>query len=523
VVTIPAGVDRGNYDVANTTYYFSPGVHTLGTNVNDQIDMGLNDWYVGERSGQKGAILDGQSINNYALESQTGDADWVEYLTVRHFTGAYAIGESNINGAGANQTVDYDTVEFNYPGSGVELGTNGVARHDCLTSNGDYGIQAYSTYDVSSLTTGPSNVTVQDNEISYNDQCNWEAVPAAYWPITSPRQCGQVGNIGCGCAGGAHFWNVDASNFSGNYVHNNYDVASWWDTDNNGETIEDNYYADNFDSSIVIEISYNALIEDNNFVDNEWGAGACGAAPGNPCYTTGNLDAAIYISESGGNNTVVGRANGIDTISIIGDNFLNDWDGVELYQSSDRFCGSPDNTSAGYCTLVPSSTAQGGGRSSASHLYYANGSDTPGGCGQVDLAAARPSGSPDYYDNCQWKTQNVLVTGDTFSLDASAIPGCSPNSASPCGENGIVSVAPSGISWSPYQTTASGNAVPDAITDCQGVNTFTGCEPQHNYFTHNIYAHTGSQAWQFFYWHLGNTVSATEWRSFGQDAGSSFS
>ena len=73
-------------------------------------------------------------------------------------------------------------------------------------------------------------------------------MPAGYWPITSPRQCGSVGNMGCGCAGGAHFWNVDGSNFSGNYVHNNYDVASWWDTDNNGETIEDNYYADNFDA-----------------------------------------------------------------------------------------------------------------------------------------------------------------------------------------------------------------------------------------------------------------------------------
>ena len=71
-----------------------------------------------------------------------------------------------------------------------------------------------------------------------------------------------------------------------------------------------------------------------------------------------------------------------------------------------------------------------------------------------------------------------------------------------------MSIVASGISWSPYQTIASGNAVPDAITNCQGVNTFAGCEPQHNYFSHNIYTHTGSQAWQFFYWHLGDTVSA---------------
>ncbi len=438
------------------------------------------------------------------------------------FSGAYAIGESNITGAGIDQTYDYDTVEDNYPGSGIELGTNGVAEHDCLTSNGDYGIQAFSTYDVSSLTSGPQNVTIDDNEISYNDQCNWEKVPSGYWPITSPSQCGSVGSEGCGCSGGAHFWNVDGSNFSGNYVHNNYDVASWWDTDNNGETIEDNYYSNNFDDAVDIEISYNALVENNAFVDNGWGNGACGAASGNPCYTTGNLAPAIYISESGGNSQVVGNAGGIDTITISGDDFVNNWDGVEIYQSSNRFCASPDNTSTGFCTLVPGSTADWSESGAApATTYYANDAGTPGGCGQVDLTGAPPSGSPDYYDNCLWKTQNVTVSNDTFSFDASAIPGCSSTSASPCGENGIVSQVASGISWSPYQTTAGGNAVPDAITNCLAANTFAGCTPQDNYFKDNTYTYTGSQGWQFYYWHLGNTISPAAWQADGQDAGSS--
>ena len=334
----------------------------------------------------------------------------------------------------------------NYPGRGLELGTNGIAKHDFLTHNGDSGLNAQSEYGVSRLTSGPSNVTVYDNEISHNDQCNYEEVPAGYGPIKSPRQCGSPGNVGCGCAGGAHFWNADGSNFAGNYVHNNYDIASWWGTDNNGETIDDNYFADNFAGAVAVavavavEISYNALIQDNSFVDGGRGAGACGAAPGDPGYTTRNLDPAVYISESRGNSELVGHADGIYTITISGDDFENHWGGVELYQSSNRFCGPPDDTSTGYCTLVPGSTAEWSGSGAApATAYYANDAGTPGGCGEVDLTGAQPSGGHNYYNNRLWKTQNLSVTGDTFSLDAGAVPGCTPTAASPCGENGTVS------------------------------------------------------------------------------------
>ncbi len=320
-MTIHAGRGSGNYYTANTTYYFARGIHTLGTNVNDQIQMGQNDWYVGERRGGQVAIIDGQGAANYGFVSQTGDADWTEHLTVQHFVGDYIIGESNADGAASNQTIEHDTVHDNYPGSGLELGTNGIAKHDFLTHKGDSGLNAHLEYGVSHLTSGPSNVTVDDNEISHNDQSNCEEVPPGYGPIKSPRQCGSPGNVGCGCAGGAHFCNADGSNFAGNYVHNNYDTASWWGTDNNGETIEDNYLADNFAVAVAVEISYNALIEDNGFLDGGWGAGACGAAPGNPCYTRRNLDPPVYISESGGNSELVGHADGLYTITISGDDF----------------------------------------------------------------------------------------------------------------------------------------------------------------------------------------------------------
>jgi hypothetical protein len=429
-----------------------------------------------------------------------------------------------VTGAVPGQTIDYDTIAHNYPGSGLEIGSFSEAEFDCLTGNGDYGLNAYTTYDVSALTTGPQDVTVTNDEISYNDQCNYEAVPSGYFPVSPPSQCGAVSRLGCGCAGGAHFWNVDGSVFSNNYVHDNYDVASWWDTDNNGETIEHDYYANNFAEAVQIETSYNALMEDDNFVGNAWGTGQCGAAPGDPCETLDNLAPAVYISESGGNSAVAGNADGIGTITISSDGFTNNWDGILLYQSSNRFCGSPDNTSTGYCTLVPGSTAYWGQAGAApATAYYANDLGTSGGCGQVDLTGAKSSASPDYYDNCQWKTQNVAVSRDTFSFDSAAITGCSSSSASPCGENGLASMDASTIPWSPYQATAGGFAVPDAITNCSGGNTFSGCTSQNNFFADNTYTHTGTQNWQFFYRLLGNKVSISSWQGDGQDSGSSFS
>jgi hypothetical protein len=763
VITIsPGNVTLSPYwpfSAASTTYYFAPGTFTLDTtSLYSQIQMGSNDWYVGEYAGGVGATLSGSSKNNYGFTSQTGDSDTIEYMTAQNFIGAYAIGESNIIGASENQTLMYNTVQNNYPGSGVELGTNGVAKYNCLTHNGDYGMNTF-TWLPGTLTTGPNNVTVENNEISNNNQCNYEGVPTGttgYFPITPPTQCagpgvpdiardpsspaikvsgsllgspesltsntfmppgqslavvtviatdssasagwtsesltdnlsthltwtlakfqgdtaskGAVGvwwafvwnspgpsgmtvtatlavggsqviesmgvavdvitgaywqnpvgavtagdssgrnlsapltptatggsalflaatdgnatgtptagsgdyvsdsmnssgtsaasewlgtssgpsrstskatktltmtggsasarfdyvayeivtptGTGCGCAGGVHFWAVDGSFFENNYAHDNYDPAAWWDTDNNGETITNNYFSNNFAEAVTIEISYNALIQNNSFVNNGWGAGACGAAVGNPCYTGGNLSPAIYISESGGNSQVVGHAGGIQTLTIAANSFTNNWDGILLYQSSDRFCGSPNNTSTNYCTLVPNSTSYWDQSPPApSTTYYANSGTGAGGCGSADLMNTDPTNA--YYNNCQWKTQNANVTLNTFSFNASAIPGCSTTSLSPCGENGLASQVASSPSWSPFLA-QGGQAVPDAITNCQGSNTYTHCMSQNNYFSSNTYSHTGSQDWQFFYLDLNVTINRTAWLGHSQDSGSAF-
>ena len=75
--------------------------------------------------------------------------------------------------------------------------------------------------------------------------------------------------------------------------------GSGTDTDNSGFNISGNYIANNWAEGIIYEVSYNASITDNSFVDNAWGQGPSPALGGFP-------DPGLYISESGSDSRVSG-------------------------------------------------------------------------------------------------------------------------------------------------------------------------------------------------------------------------
>ncbi len=390
-----------------TTYYLAAGVHTLGGAAADEIQPGDSDVFIGA----PGAILDGQSLDQYAFwatsAQQTSNVT-IEYLMIQHFAPPWqtaAVGVDSWSG----WTITHDTVQDNYPGTGVMLGSNSTLTESCLTHNGQYGFQGQSSANVSALTGGPSNLTVTNDEISFNNQCNGEQRQP--FPITPPPRCSYpVPGSGpnCGCDGGAKFWRVDGAIVLGDYVHDNYSKGLWIDTAGNGFVIEGNYFSRNWDMALVYETSYNALIEGNTFASNAWGAG-----PLNPPFPT----PALYISNSGGDGRVPTTAL-ITSLTVSGNVFKNNWAGIVLWQDPNRFCGSPGNTSV--CTLVEPATY------------------SPATCTQANLQGSSPAGSPDYYDNCQWKTQNVSVTGNTFTWSESAVPGCL-GATNSCGVNAVVS------------------------------------------------------------------------------------
>jgi parallel beta-helix repeat protein len=473
-VTVAAGNNSAfaNGDMKpNTTYWFAPGTHTLGSGEFAQIQPARGDTFVGA----PGAVITGQKRNDSAFDGTATDVT-IEYLTIEDFTPAGSQGTVN-HDSGEGWTVSHDTIQDNAPGAGVMIGSDNAVTDNCLTRNGEYGFSAYvspTSKEASSLTHGPVNVTLSGNEISYNDTCNFEDVsPNPVAGSLIPSNCSGAGEgDGCGCAGAGKFWQVQNATVDDNYVHNNYDVGLWADTNNDGFTIKGNYISQNYGPGIMYEISYNALIENNTFVGN-----AIGEGPTNGGFPTG----AIYVSESGGDSGVPNAA-GITTLTISDNTFTNNWSGVVLWESANRFCGSPDNSSTGTCTLTDPSVAN------------------TRTCVRSRLAGAtvaEVTNGSDLADQCRWKTQNVSVAGNTFNMTDSAVARCSGASNS-CGENALFSQYGTDPSWSPYK----GFSISNAITT-----------ERNNKFTGNTY----NGQWEFMYHDQSTILTLAQWKAKGQD------
>ena len=464
LVLVPSG-NNGSADLsqANTVYWFAAGTHTLGTGQFSQVDVGSNSTYVGA----PGAIIDGQKSNQFAFIGNNASASHVtvEYLTIQNFNPPGSQGAVNQN-SDSFWTIKYDTIQNNVPGAAMMVGSNNDIEHNCLTQNGQYAFNAYEDPGdaaVSALTEGPKNITISNNEISFNNTCNWEAV--SNFPGSLPSGCGTVNTSthtgtmgqsdGCGCSGGGKFWQVDQATYDNNYVHDNYSVGMWADTNNTGFDVEGNYFSNNYAEAIIYEISYNALFKNNTFVQN-----AVQSGPSNPGFP----DSAIYISESGGDSRVPGFSSG--TLGITGNVFTNNYGGVVLWENANRYCSSSANTSTGSCTLVEPTNA---------NLYNQ--------CSTASTRATTP-----YINDCRWKTQNVSVSGNTFSFNPATVNTVfdnnagnaqyiSANGSSPCtaahgcGFNAMFSEYGT---FDPYSAWVVPNHLSNSQSNTFSSNTYTG-------------------------------------------------
>ena len=390
-VTVSAGDDSGvNFSQPDTTYWFAPGVHTLGSSQYSQIIPGNGATF----TGAPGAILDGEQVNDYAFSGSATNVT-IKYLTIENFGGPGGNqNEGVVNHQSATGwTVTHSTITRN-AGAGVMLGSHDTLSYDCISDNQQYGFNAYAA------PTPPADLLLDHNQISGNDTYNWEAHIS-----------------GCGCTGGGKFWDVDGAVITDNWITGNHSVGLWADTNNRGFEIKDNYIADNYSYGIIYEISYNALITGNTFARNGIGEG-----PANPGFPT----SAIYISESGSDDRVPGNYGHVFEIS---DNqFLNNWGGVILWENSNRYCNSPANTSSGACTLVDPSVAT---------LQSCN----PGNISKEP-----------YFNDCRWKVQNVAVDHNVFDFNPADVGSkCTPQNG--CGFQGIFSEWGTYPSWSPYKAT----------------------------------------------------------------------
>ena len=404
-VTILAGNDSdltASYQLTpNTTYWFAPGVHTIGTGQYSQFQPDTGDSFVGG----PGAVLNGQGLDDSAFTTNPNVPATnvtIEFLTIENFVSAEGQGIVNHDGD-AYWTVEHNTIGPNEQngsnpgGAGLFLGSNNRAEYNCLIHNGEYGFSSAG---------GSTNITLSYNEISYND---------AYGGYDQGGS-----SIACGCSGGGKFWDSTEVVVMDNYVHNNGNVGIWADTDNSGFLIADNYIADNYAEGIIYEISYNGAILNNTFVRNTLSAGP---------QLGGFPDAALYISESGFDARAPNPF-GYSAFSVRGNVFTDNWGGVVLWEEPNRYCSDGSDQ---YCTLVDPS------------VY------TLTSCAE-NLSEKSPV---DYYDNCRWKTQNVSVSDNLFEYDAADIgPDCTV--ALYCGFNGLFSA----YGEAPY----TGPVIPTNIT-----------------------------------------------------------
>jgi hypothetical protein len=423
---------------SGTTYWLAPGVHTLGSGPYDQVRPNTGDTFIGA----PGAILDGRHLNLYAFAGNAANVT-ISNLTIQNFG---AVGDNPNEGvvnhdSARNWTIARNTIQLN-AGAGVMIGSDNRVLGNCIRNNGQYAFNAYHS-------NGVTNIVLDANEISGNNTDDWEK-----------RQ------PGCGCTGGGKFWETRGAVVTNNYVHDNKGVGLWADSNNTDFLFQGNYVSGNDDEGIMYETSYNSAILNNAFVRN-----ALVKGPTNPGFPA----SAIYVSEAGSDSRVAGSYG--DRLRISGNVFTDNWAGIVAWENADRFAGSPANTSTGMTTLVnPQATVQA--------------------CSTPSLIATKP-----YFDDCRWKTQNLLVDHNVFRLNAANVPGCSVDKS--CGLNGLFSNYGTYPSWSPYK----GSVVKENITF-----------HQNNVWQNNSY----QGPWNFMVYDQGTVLPWAKWRAapYNQDAGS---
>ncbi|HEY7596043.1 MAG TPA: right-handed parallel beta-helix repeat-containing protein [Actinophytocola sp.] len=427
--------DKTQSNPPGTTFWLAPGRHTLGTNEYNSVSPKKGDTYIGA----PGAVLDGRGKNRYAFVFTASNVT-IKHLTVTGFVAPANEGVVN-HDSGHHWVIEDNTIEKN-AGAGLMVGTRDEVRRNCLRDNGQYGLNAVT------VNGNVEDILLEGNEITGNNTDDWESKVE-----------------GCGCSGGAKFWAVDGATIRGNWVHDNRGGGLWADTNNNDFVFEKNLIEENDGPAVIYETSYNAIIRYNMIRRNNWVEGRNFASRGDtfPAPT-------IYISESGGEPRVHARTNKIE---IYGNDMVDNWSGITLWENADRFCNSAANSSTGYCTLVQPTLSK---------------------------CAAPAIAHKPLLDDCRWKTQRVDIHGNRFAVDANVVR-CSTL----CARMAVLSNSGTVPDWSPYKD----DTVQQAITFHQG-----------NAWHDNQYI----GPWRFVVFDASTVVDETGWQSdpYNQDGGSEF-
>ncbi|HUC88219.1 MAG TPA: hypothetical protein VMR95_03655 [Candidatus Binatia bacterium] len=238
---------------------------------------------------------------------------------------------------GPGWTVEHDDIHDGYstPGAGVAIygGDESTIEYNCFARMGDYGAGGSGT-----------NEVFDYNEVLLG---GYEADP------------------GCGCSGGGKWWGTLNTNIVDNaFIENGIGGGQptiWFDNGNSGALVEGNYFYLNAGPAVDNETGYNMKVDDNLFLDNGWGDGTGQASNG---------DGAVDLNSSGG--IYVPNSRYEDQILISNNQFINNWEGITIWQSDQRNClGSGEGwpVDSAYCSggFPNTDTTAAGGQYYFSH------------------------------------------------------------------------------------------------------------------------------------------------------------
>ena len=382
-VTEPAGTQvwySGTAPIAYVSTSATKGATsvTLGSSTSPVIPWG--NYVIGTDNYQLPSTSGSQSA--YTLNMSTGGLDTAVAAHTPVYYNDYAGGVSvsylniandihhGLSGVittGAGWTVTHNNIHDSYTaatagtasGAGIFGGDESTIEYNCLSKTGN------------------------------NAMAGWFGSNAK-WDYNEIYQSAIQDDPDCGCTAAAKWWGTLNTDIVGNaFIDDGVgsteagdDGDIWLDNGNTGTNISDNYFDKAVSNAISAETGFNLNITNNLFQDGGWGTG-------DGCENT-NCAGAIDLDSSGGANVPLSRYN--NQVNISGNQFINNWGGVDIWESNLRNCESSGEgwpVDAAYCSGgYPTTTmAAAGGQ-----YYFSHVTDTDrGGTGVIAQTAASGS------------------------------------------------------------------------------------------------------------------------------------
>jgi hypothetical protein len=262
---------------ANDVYFDNRPLQRVGS----LSELGGGKVYVDEGGGRV-FLADNPSGHTVELglarQAFTGGADSVtiQGLTVEKFANE---GQLPAVASRYNWSIVNDEIRLNH---GVGVGEAALLSGSFIHDNGEMGVAMSAI-----IAPAGSPFQVVDNEISANNYAgynpNWES----------------------GCC---KFSNVNGLHVSGNYIHDNLGKGLWSDGDNFNVVYENNRIFNNQYNGINHEISFNAIIRNNDIEGNGFGVLATTPLEGSGIELSNSCCTEIY------GNTVKGNRDGIGLV-----------------------------------------------------------------------------------------------------------------------------------------------------------------------------------------------------------------